>query len=318
MATHCREYDIIVLYNSCTDSTIKKGEKIMWIILAFGSALFAGATAILAKIGVKKVDSMLATAIRTIIILLFSWLMVFIVGSWENIYTVDLKSLVFLILSGLATGASWLCYFKALQLGDVNKVTPIDKFSTVLTMVLAIIILREPVTLPKSIGMVAIALGTYLMVAKKNTIHEQSTASFSNTWLVYALLSALFASLTAILAKIGIVGVESNLGTAIRTAVVLIMAWLIVFMTGRYREIKIIDKKSWIFLCLSGITTGLSWLCYFKALQDGQASIVVPIDKLSIVITVAFSYFFLKEKLNTKSFIGLVLIVAGTMTLLLP
>lgn len=290
----------------------------MWIILAFGSALFAGATAILAKIGVKKVDSMLATAIRTIIILLFSWLMVFIVGSWENIYTIDLKSLVFLILSGLATGASWLCYFKALQLGDVNKVTPIDKFSTVLTMVLAIIILREPVTLPKSIGMVAIALGTYLMVAKKNTLCEQSTASYSNTWLIYALLSALFASLTAILAKIGIVGVESNLGTAIRTAVVLIMAWLIVFMTGRYREIKIIDKKSWIFLCLSGITTGLSWLCYFKALQDGQASIVVPIDKLSIVITVAFSYFFLKEKLNTKSFIGLVLIVAGTMTLLLP
>lgn len=217
--------------------------------------------------------------------------MVFIVGSWETIYAIDQKSLLFLILSGLATGASWLCYFKALQLGDVNKVTPIDKFSTVLTMILAIIILREPVTLPKSIGMVAIALGTYLMVYKKNVLREQSTASFSNTWLVYALLSALFASLTAILAKIGIVGVESNLGTAIRTAVVLIMAWLIVFMTGRYREIKMIDKKSWIFLCLSGITTGLSWLCYFKALQDRQASIVVPIDKLSIVITVAFPTF---------------------------
>ncbi|MBM7582799.1 transporter family protein [Caldicoprobacter guelmensis] len=289
----------------------------MWIILAFGSALFAGVTAILAKIGVKKVDSMLATAIRTIIILLFSWLMVFIVGSWETTYAIDQKSLLFLILSGLATGASWLCYFKALQLGDVNKVTPIDKFSTVLTMILAIIILREPVTLSKSIGMVAIALGTYLMVYKKDTLREQTT-SYSNTWLVYALLSALFASLTAILAKIGIVGVESNLGTAIRTAVVLIMAWLIVFMTGRYREIKTINKKSWIFLCLSGITTGLSWLCYFKALQDGQASIVVPIDKLSIIITVAFSYFFLKEKLNTKSFVGLILIVAGTMTLLLP
>lgn len=287
------------------------------MILAFGSALFAGATAILAKIGVKKVDSMLATAIRTIIILLFSWLMVFIAGSWETVYTVDHRSLVFLVLSGLATGASWLCYFKALQLGDVNKVTPIDKFSTVLTMVLAIIILREPVTLPKLIGMVAIALGTYLMVHKKHVPGEQSTASFGETWLIYALLSALFASLTAILAKIGIVGVESNLGTAIRTAVVLIMAWLIVFMTGRHREIKAIDKKSWIFLCLSGITTGLSWLCYFKALQDGQASIVVPIDKLSIVITVAFSYFFLKEKLNTKSFIGLMLMVAGTMSLLI-
>ncbi len=290
----------------------------MWVILAFCSALFAGATAILAKIGVKKVDSMLATAIRTIIILLFSWLMVFIVGSWKTIYEVDQTSMVFLILSGLATGASWLCYFKALQLGDVNKVTPIDKFSTVLTMVLAIMILREPVTLPKLTGMVAIALGTYLMVHKKHVPNEESTTSFSNAWLIYALLSALFASLTAILAKIGIVGVESNLGTAIRTAVVLIMAWLIVFITGRHREIKTIDKKSWIFLCLSGITTGLSWLCYFKALQDGQASIVVPIDKLSIVITVAFSYFFLKEKLNTKSFIGLMLIAVGTMSLLLP
>lgn len=290
----------------------------MWILLAFGSALFAGATAILAKIGIKKVDSMLATAIRTIIILIFSWLMVFIVGSWNTIPSIDSKAYIFLILSGLATGASWLCYFKALQLGDVNKVTPIDKSSTVLTMILAFIILGEPITLPKLIGMVAIGVGTYLMIIKKKTQQQPSTKAEGNAWLVYAILSAVFASLTAILSKIGIVGIESNLGTAIRTAVVLIMAWLMVFILGKQNEIKEIDKKSWLFLCLSGITTGLSWLCYYKALQDGEASIVVPIDKLSIVITVTFSYFFLKEKLTTKSLLGLILIVAGTMALLLP
>lgn len=290
----------------------------MWILLAFGSALFAGATAILAKLGIKKVDSMLATAIRTIIILIFSWLMVFIVGSWNTIPSIDSKAYIFLILSGLATGASWLCYFKALQLGDVNKVTPIDKSSTVLTMILAFIILGEPITLPKLIGMVAIGVGTYLMIIKKKTQQQPSTKAEGNAWLVYAILSAVFASLTAILSKIGIVGIESNLGTAIRTAVVLIMAWLMVFILGKQNEIKEIDKKSWLFLCLSGITTGLSWLCYYKALQDGEASIVVPIDKLSIVITVTFSYFFLKEKLTTKSLLGLILIVAGTMALLLP
>lgn len=291
----------------------------MWILFAFGSALFAGATSVLAKIGVKKVDSMLATAIRTVIILIFSWLMVFIVGSWDTILSINPKSYVFLILSGLATGASWLCYFKALQLGDVNKVTPIDKFSTVLTMIMAFIILGEPITLAKSIGITSIALGTYLMVANKKMQQEQSTAGTAGSaWLIYAILSAVFASLTAILAKIGIVGIESNLGTAIRTVVVLIMAWLMVFITHKHGGIKEIDRKSWIFLCLSGITTGLSWLCYYKALQDGQASIVVPIDKLSIVITVAFSYFFLKEKVTAKSFMGLILIVAGTMTLLLP
>ncbi|MCM8900658.1 EamA family transporter [Caldicoprobacter algeriensis] len=290
----------------------------MWIVFAFSSALFAGATAILAKMGIKKVDSMLATAIRTIIILIFSWLMVFIVGSWNTIPSIDSKAYIFLILSGLATGASWLCYFKALQLGDVNKVTPIDKSSTVLTMILAFIILGEPITLPKLIGMVAIGVGTYLMIIKKKTQQQPSTKAEGNAWLVYAILSAVFASLTAILSKIGIVGIESNLGTAIRTAVVLIMAWLMVFILGKQNEIKEIDKKSWLFLCLSGITTGLSWLCYYKALQDGEASIVVPIDKLSIVITVTFSYFFLKEKLTTKSLLGLILIVAGTMALLLP
>ena len=287
----------------------------MWIILAFGSALFAGITAILAKVGVKKTDSMLATAIRTIIILIFSWLMVFIAGSWTSIHTIDAKSFIFLILSGLATGASWLCYFKALQLGDVNKVTPIDKFSTVLTMIFAFIILGESITFAKFIGMTAIGVGTYMMLDIKKTQQQKITGY---AWLIYAVLSAVFASLTAILAKIGIAGVESNLGTAIRTVVVLIMAWLMVFVTGKQGEIRKIDRKSWVFLCLSGITTGLSWLCYFKALQDGEASIVVPIDKLSITITVAFSYFFLKEKLTVKTFLGLVFIVAGTMVLLLP
>ena len=287
----------------------------MWIILAFGSALFAGITAILAKVGVKKTDSMLATAIRTIIILIVSWLMVFIAGSWTSIHTIDAKSFIFLILSGLATGASWLCYFKALQLGDVNKVTPIDKFSTVLTMIFAFIILGESITFAKFIGMTAIGVGTYMMLDIKKTQQQKITGY---AWLIYAVLSAVFASLTAILAKIGIAGVESNLGTAIRTVVVLIMAWLMVFVTRKQGEIRKIDRKSWVFLCLSGITTGLSWLCYFKALQDGEASIVVPIDKLSITITVAFSYFFLKEKLTVKTFLGLVFIVAGTMVLLLP
>jgi len=286
----------------------------MWIIFAFSSAVFAGITAILAKIGIKNTDSNVATAIRTIVILIFSWLMVFIVGSQNTLSNVEPKTLLFLILSGLATGASWLCYFKALQLGDVNKVTPIDKSSTVLTMILAFIFLGEQITVIKLFGMVAIGIGTYMMIAKKK-INEKITTD--KKWLIYAALSALFASLTSILGKIGIQGIESNLGTAVRTIVVLIMAWIVVFVQGRQGEIKVIDKKSWIFICLSGITTGLSWLCYYRALQDGQASVVVPIDKLSILLTVTFAYFFLTEKLSKKGFLGLVLIVTGTLSLLL-
>ena len=291
----------------------------MWILFAFGAALFAGATAILAKIGIKNVDSNLATAIRTIIILVFSWMMVFIVGSFNEISDISSKTLIFLILSGLATGASWLCYFKALQLGDVNKVAPIDKSSTVLTMILAFIILGESISVTKVIGMIGIALGTYMMIMKKkdNKIEEGNTININSKWIFYALLSAVFASLTSILGKIGIEGIESNLGTAIRTIVVLIMAWVVVFVTKKQGDIKNIDKKSWIFICLSGITTGLSWLCYYRALQDGEASIVVPIDKLSILVTVIFSYIFLKEKLNKKSFIGLIIMVAGTLILLI-
>lgn len=286
----------------------------MWILFAFGSALFAGITAILAKIGIKNTDSNVATAIRTVIILIFSWLMVFVVGSFDTITAVSTKTLIFLVLSGMATGGSWLCYFKALQLGGVNKVTPIDKSSTVLTMILAFIILGEALTVIKVLGMVAIGVGTYLMITKKEVVKKEVKAK---GWMFYAVLSAVFASLTSILGKIGIEGVESNLGTAIRTIVVLLMAWIVVFATKKQGEVKHIDKKSWLFICLSGITTGLSWLCYYKALQDGEASIVVPIDKLSILVTIIFSYLFLQEKLTKKSFIGLIVIVAGTITLLI-
>lgn len=285
----------------------------MWIAFAFGSALFAGVTSILAKIGIKNTDSTAATAIRTVVILFFSWLMVFITGAFGGIGGISAKALIFLMLSGLATGGSWLCYFKALQIGDVNKVTPVDKSSTVLTMLLAFIILGEELSILKVICMILIGAGTYLMIVKKETDKEVK----GRGWLFYAVLSAVFASLTSILGKIGISGVDSNLGTAIRTIVVLIMAWVMVFVTKKQDELKKIDGKSMAFICLSGLTTGLSWLCYYKALQDGQASIVVPIDKLSILVTVAFSYIVLKERLTKKSFAGLAMITAGTLMLVI-
>lgn len=286
----------------------------MWILYAFGSALFAGATSILAKIGIEDVDSHVATALRTIVVLIFSWLMVFIVGSQSQLVDISIKSYIFLILSGMATGASWLCYFKALQLGDVNKVVPIDKSSTILTMVLAFIFLKEDITVPMVIGMIAIGLGTYLMIQKKE---EEQKEVKNKAWLIYAVLSAVCASLTSILAKIGIENVESNLGTAIRTIVVLMMAWLIVFLQKKHGQVKKISKRSLLFIGLSGIATGASWLCYYKALHDGLASIVVPIDKLSILVTVAFAYIFLKEKLSKKSVAGLILITVGTLSLLI-
>ncbi len=285
----------------------------MWILYAFGSAFFAGITAILAKIGIKNTDSNLATAIRTIIILLFSWLMVFIVGSLNTITNITVKTGIFLVLSGLATGLSWLCYFRALQLGNVNSVTPIDKSSTILTMILAIIFLNEKVTILKVVSIILIGFGTYMMIEKK----EDNKEIKNNKWLLFAFGSAIFASLTSILGKIGIEGVESNLGTAIRTIVVLIMAWVVVFVTKKQKEIKNIDKRSWKFLIMSGLTTGLSWLCYYKALQEGEASVVVPIDKLSIVITIAFSYLILKERLSKKSIVGLISILIGTLMLLI-
>lgn len=286
----------------------------MWLFFALGSAFFAGITAVLAKIGIENVNSTLATALRTVVVLAFSWLMVFVVGSQGGIAQISGTTLLFLMLSGLSTGASWLCYFKALQLGDVNKVAPIDKSSTVLTILLAFIFLGEPVSIPQALGVVGIGVGTLLMIAKKEV---EDGKPHSKAWLVYAFLSAVFASLTSIFGKIGVENVESNLGTAIRTIVVLVMAWVMVFVTGEQKGIRSIGKKSWVFLFLSGITTGLSWLCYYRALQDGPASVVVPIDKLSILVTIVFSWIVLKEKLSPKAAVGLVLILAGTGAMLL-
>ena len=286
----------------------------MWLFFALGSAFFAGITAVLAKIGIENVNSTLATALRTVVVLAFSWLMVFVVGSQGGIAQISGTTLLFLILSGLSTGASWLCYFKALQLGDVNKVAPIDKSSIVLTILLAFIFLGEPVSIPQALGVVGIGVGTLLMIAKKEV---EDGKPHSKAWLVYAFLSAVFASLTSIFGKIGVENVESNLGTAIRTIVVLVMAWVMVFVTGEQKGIRSIGKKSWVFLFLSGITTGLSWLCYYRALQDGPASVVVPIDKLSILVTIVFSWIVLKEKLTPKAAVGLVLILAGTGAMLL-
>lgn len=285
----------------------------MWIVFAFASALFAGLTAILAKCGIKNTDSNVATALRTIIVLVFSWIMVFVAGAQSGIRDIPAKVLIFLILSGLSTGASWLCYFKALQLGNVNKVTPIDKSSTILTMLLAFILLREEITWLKFAAMILIGAGTYMMIQKK----EAEDKKEDKKWLIYALGSAVFASLTSILGKVGIQNINSNLGTAIRTVVVLIMAWIVVFVSKKQDTIKNIDKKSWIFLALSGFATGGSWLCYYRALQTGPASVVVPIDKLSILVTIGFSYIVFHEKLSLKSGVGLMLIVVGTLVLLI-
>lgn len=284
----------------------------MWIMFAFGSALFAGLTAILAKCGIRNTDSNVATALRTIVVLAFSWLMVFVTGAQSGMNSISMKTMVFLVLSGVATGTSWLCYFKALQLGNVNKVTPIDKSSTVLTMLLAFVLLGEELTWMKAVAMVGIGIGTYMMIQKKQTEEKKE----DKKWLLYAIGSAVFASLTSILGKIGISDINSNLGTAIRTIVVLVMAWIVVFVTRKQHTIKDIDKKSWIFLVLSGFATGGSWLCYYRALQTGPASVVVPIDKLSILVTIAFSYIVFREKLTAKAGIGLALIVAGTLLLL--
>ena len=284
----------------------------MWVLFAFLSAIFAGMTSILAKCGIKKTDSNVATFIRTLVVLPLSLLMALIVNPNFSFGAVSSKTLVFLVLSGLSTGASWLCYFRALSKGDINKVVPIDKSSTVLTIILAVIFLGESVTVYKTLGVVFIAIGTLLMIEKKDTEKK----SEGEGWLIYALLSAFFASLTTILGKIGIEGVESNLGTAIRTAVVIVMSFIMVAFTGKTGEIKKIDKKELGFILLSGLSTGASWLCYYKALQDGEAGIVVPIDKLSILVTIAFSYIVFKERLSKKAMLGLVMIVFGTLVLL--
>lgn len=302
---------ILEIDSPCT--ILKEENLIMWIIFAFGSAFFAGVTAVLAKCGIKKTDSTVATAIRTVVVLFFACVMVFIVGSQNKITDIDSKTLLFLVLSGLATGASWLCYFKALQLGDINKVVPIDKSSTVLTIILAFIFFNESISVTKIIGVIAIAVGTFLMIEKKK---NDVPAKVGTSWFWYAIGSAVFASLTSILGKIGISGIESNLGTAIRTGVVLVMAWIMVFVSGKSKSLHSIPKAELLFICLSGFATGASWLCYYKALQDGLASIVVPIDKLSILITIAFSYIVFHERLSKKSAVGLGIIVGGTLLML--
>ena len=282
----------------------------LWIFAAILSAFFAGLTSILAKCGIRKTDSDLATALRTAVVLLFSWIMVFVVGSQSTITQIPPTSLLFLILSGLATGASWICYFKALSMGDINKVVPIDKSSTVLTVLLAIICFAETANLAvKLIATVILAVGIFLMVEKKKNEGEAQGRS----WMLYAVLAAVFAALTSILAKVGISGVESNLGTAIRTAVVLVLSWSIVFARGKQKQLRALDRRELVFIALSGIATGASWLCYYYAIQTGVVSVVVPIDKLSILVTVAFSYAVFKERLSAKASVGLAMMVAGTL-----
>lgn len=284
----------------------------MWLVMAVLSALFAGLTAILAKCGIQKTDSDIATALRTGVVLVFAWIMAFAAGSVHTIGEISGKSLVFLVLSGLATGASWLCYFKALSMGDVNKVAPIDKSSTVLSVLLAILIFGETDHLAiKLLATAILAAGIFLMIEKK---HTEKTAE-NNGWMIYAVLSAVFAALTSILAKIGITGVESNLATAIRTGVVLVMAWLVVFVKGKQKEVKTTDRKELLFIALSGLATGASWLCYYNAIQHGVVSVVVPIDKLSIVVTVGFSYLVFGERLSKKALVGLVLMVLGSLAM---
>lgn len=286
----------------------------MWIACAAGSAFFAGVTAILAKCGIRKTDSTVATAVRTIVVLIFSWIMVFLAGSQNQITDISGRTLLFLLLSGAATGASWLCYFKALQLGTVNRVVPIDKSSTVLTIILAMLFLGEGISFSKAAAAAVIAAGIFLMIEKKEV---QETKSGKRGWFLYASGSALFASLTAILGKLGIAGVESNLGTAVRTCVVLVMAWIMVLVTGKQGEVRKICRKELAFICSSGIATGASWLCYFKALQEGPASVVVPVDKLSVLVTVAFSCLLFGERLGRRQAAGLILLTAGTVVMAL-
>ena len=284
----------------------------MWLLYAAGSAFFAGITSILAKCGIRNTDSTVATAVRTVIVFIFSWIMVLAAGSWDQLGSISGYTLLFLILSGAATGASWLCYFRALQIGDINKVVPVDKSSTVLTILLALIFLGEGISLPKAAAVLVIAAGIFLMIEKKDAKGETAEGSGTYSWFLYAAGSAFFASLTSILGKIGISGVESNLGTAIRTCVVLVMAWLMVAKKKKGGEVQNISRRELGFICLSGVATGASWLCYYRALQDGPASVIAPVDKLSVLITVVFSYFVFGEKLSRRAAAGLALLTVGT------
>lgn len=286
----------------------------MWILMAVLSAFFAGITAILAKCGIKETDPDVATAVRTVVVLIFSWIMVFAAGSYKTISSIDMKSFLFLVLSGMATGASWICYFRALSAGDVNKVVPIDKSSTVMSVLLAILLFNETNhIIVKLIATLLLGTGIVFMVEKKETKKKEH----KREWMLYAVLSAVFAALTSILAKIGISGVESNLGTAIRTCVVLIMSWVIVFMKDKQKYVKNIKHNELLFIFLSGVATGASWLCYYYAIQNGIVSVVVPVDKMSIIVSVLFSYFVFHEKLSIKAMAGLGMMVAGTLLMAL-
>ncbi len=281
----------------------------MWIVAAILSALFAGLTAVLSKCGIKHANSDVATAVRTSVVLVLAWAIVFITGAYTTLSQISGRSWLFLILSGLATGASWICYFRALSLGEVSKVAAVDKSSTVLSVLFAIILFadeREKWWL-KLIFLVLIAAGTFLM-----TDIKRGTEKKKLTWLAFALLSAVFAAATSLLAKIGIENVDSNAATAIRTCVVLVMAWLIVFCRRETKYVKQLRGREIVFLILSGLATGASWLCYYYAIQQGQVSIVVPIDRLSILVTVLFSLVVFKEKLSLKAWIGLALLTSGT------
>ncbi len=286
----------------------------MWLIFAICSAVFAGLTSILAKCGLQEVDSTVATAFRTVVAMVFAWIIVLISGSYAQIDSIDADTWIFLILSGLATGASWLCYFKALQLGDVNKVVPVDKSSTVMAIMLAIIFLGETLSIPGIFGVVLILVGTILMIEKKDVKGMESKGS---SWLLFAIGSAVFAALTSILGKIGMEGIDSNLGTAIRTIVVLGMSWIMIYVSHKQSKIHGIKRRDMAFIILSGLATGASWMFFFGALQMGPASVIIPIDKLSILVTIAFSYIVFKEKLTKKSAIGLAGVVTGTLLLLL-
>ena len=293
-----------------------------WMIFAFASALFAGLTAVLAKIGLEGTDSDLVTALRVIVVLGFAWLIVFIVGSQSTIADISMHTLIFLVLSGLATGASWICYFRAVQIGHVRKVAPVDKSSTILAMILAFIFLGEGFSVWTAVGMVFMVIGTFLMIqdaadGKGPPADDKEPPADRRSWIIFACMAALFAALTSILGKIGIEGVEANLGTAIRTLVVLVMAWAIVFARKKHTEIKNIRRRNWKFIILSGLATGASWLCFYNALQSGPVNIVVPIDKLSIVVTVVFAFLILREKVPKRAVLGLVLLTAGTLALLL-
>lgn len=281
----------------------------LWVFAAVLSAVFAGITAILSKCGVKNVHSNVATAVRTSVVLVFAWIIVFITGAYKTLGGISVKSWVFLILSGLATGASWICYFKALSLGEVSRVAAVDKSSVVLSVIFAIIIFPDERTLwwAKLLCLAAIAVGTFFMTDIKRGENKGKFA-----WLIFAILSAVFAAATSILAKIGIENVDSNAATAIRTCVVLVLAWLIVLCKREVKYVKELRAREIIFLVLSGLATGASWLCYYYAIQQGQVSVVVPIDKLSILITVIFSLIIFKEKLSVKAWLGLAMLTAGT------